>query len=320
MDKTTYKRAFDAIYAPDAAQRAVLHRISPQPRKKLPRMALILCAVLILTCSAAVASGLNGGWLAGVIRLNGGDVPAGNLQEINQTVEKDGLRMTLVSAASDGVHLYLLMDIESLEGHDFSHAESEALPMSESIWVDERLLLEDSGGYGMCVFRVDDGRNPSRAQLAFRFSMDKFRAGQEMELIISSLQHSVMVPYEDTMHRASELIADGEWRFPFRLNEHLETVRYTLDSFDVSVSALGISISGNGCGTRWPGIMNENSLSLRMADGTLSALTSAGYHRTTRNGAVSNETLEATAIELIDPEKVTAIIIDHEEYPLVPAR
>ena len=169
MDKTAYKRAFDAISAPETAESAVLDRIAPGHRRAVPRMALVLCAVLILTCSAAVASGLNGGWLGSIISLNGNDVPAGNLQEISQTVESDGLRMTLVSAASDGMHTYLLVDVEALDGQDFSHEESADIPLSDSIYVDCRLLMEGSGGYGFRFFRLDDGSGPGTAGAPVQF-------------------------------------------------------------------------------------------------------------------------------------------------------
>ena len=315
MDKTAYKRAFDAISAPETAESAVLDRIAPGHRRAVPRMALVLCAVLILTCSAAVASGLNGGWLGSIISLNGNDVPAGNLQEISQTVESDGLRMTLVSAASDGMHTYLLVDVEALDGQDFSHEESADIPLSDSIYVDCRLLMEGSGGYGFRFFRLDDGSDPARAQLALRFSSGVSCAGQQMELVMNSLKHSVMVPHEGKMLRADEPIAEGEWRFAFRLNDHLESVRYTLDSFDVSISALGISIDGAGCGK-----LLKQSLSLKMTDGTLSDLSGAGYHALKSNHTITSETIEAETTELIDPNKVAALIIGSTEYELTPVR
>lgn len=320
MDKATYKRAFDTISAPDTIERIVLDRIAPRPHRAVPRLALILCAVLVLTCSVAVASGLTGGWLGAIINLNGNDVPEGNLQPINQTVEADGVRMTLHEAASDGVHIYLLVDIEALDGQNFSHEESEALPMSESIWVDGYLLLEDSGGYGMNVFRLDDGSDPARAQLAFRFDASKSRAGQQMELVISSLEHSVMVPHEDTMHRSSEPLVKGDWRFSFRLNAQLETVPYKLNTFDVSLSALGISIEGAGCGVLWPGHLADGSTFLKMTDGTLVELSSLGYHCIRHNNAVLDESIEAGTTRLIDPASVVALIISGVEYPLDPVQ
>ena len=317
MDKIRYKRAFDSLLAPENAQARVLEAISPRPRKLVRRMAFILCALLILSCGAALATGAAGQWLDAIIQLNGGSIPEGNLQKINRTAEGDGLRMTLDSVASDGVHTYFLLNIEALEGQSLSNSAPETIPMEDSLFLDFDLQLPSSGGYSARTLRIDDGSDPSRAQLILKFDFGVPRNGSRITLTIEEVGVGIWTTGENgNQVFTSSPVAAGAWSFSVRLNRNLDGVHYTTPEydFDISVSPLGMAI--DGVGSRRFG----REAYLLMKDGSQIELVGHGYSSGERNGEIWRELVSYEFMELIDPSEASALVADGIEYPLVPAK
>jgi len=317
MDKTKYKRAFDSVLAPVDTQARVLSALSRRPKGVRRNAALVLCAVLILTCSAALAAGGAGQWLEAIISLNGRTLPDSSLQTINQTCENGGLRMTLNSVAGDGVHTYFLMDVEALDGQDLSNTDPETIPMEDSLYTDFMLELPSSGGYGARTLRIDDGSNPSRAQLVLKVDFGEPRNGDRMTLTISEVNRWIQSTDENGEQVFShEPVAEGEWIFSFRLNRNLDGVHYTFPDydFDITVSPLGLAVNGVGSG-RFGG-----ECFLLMQDGSQVELTGGGRSAGKRNGVVYRELISYEFTELIDPSQASALVFGGTEYPLVPAR
>ena len=315
MDKNTYKRAFDEVRAPVGAESRVLRAVSPRPRMAARRMALILCAALVLTCGAAFASGAAGQWLDAVIQLNGAAVPPGNFQEIGKTAESAGVRMTLESAAGDGVHTYFLLSVEALEGQDLSNPDPQSVPMEDSLYVHELMSLSGSGGYAFHAVRLDDGSDPARAQLCLAYDFSPNRRGEKMTLTISSIARGLYAEKDGFRHFEHEPVAEGEWSFDFRLSKSLDGVHYVMEGyeFDVSVSPLGLAVDGIGCRK----LGEEGVLLLR--DGTEIELTGYGYSSGARNHEVYREMASWEYTQLIDPDQASALIVGGKEYPLMSA-
>lgn len=317
MDKTRYRQAFDSVFAPDGAEDKVLSAVLSRPRRRMSRAALVLCVVLMLVCGAALASGIAGEWLEGAIGLNGGGAPQENLQKIGKTVEADGMRLTLDSAASDGVHTYFLLNVEALEGQDFSNTDPETIPMEDSIYVDFNLQLPSGGGYGFRAIRIDDGADPSRAQLILKFDFGVPRNGSRLTLTISSLERGIWTTGENGKRVfTAEPVAEGEWSFSFWLNRRLDGVHYKMEpyDFDVRISPLGMAI--DGVGSRRFG----QEAYLVMQDGSQVELIGYGYSSGERNGDIYRELVSYEFTALIDPAQAAALVADGVEYPLTPAK
>lgn len=275
-------------------------------------MALVLCAVFILTCGVALASGTAGAWLNSVISLNGAEIPPGNFQEIGQTVEQAGVRMTLESAAGDGVHIYFLLNVEGLNGQDFSNMSPESVPMEDSLYVYEEMSLSGSGGYAFRAVRLDDGSDPSRAQLCLMYSFASNRRGERMTLTVSGISRSLYTEEDGYRSLEHQPAAEGEWSFTFRLNRSLDGVHYAMEGcdFDVSVSPLGLAVDGIGCRK----LGEEGSLLLK--DGTEIPLTGYGYSSGSHNHRIIRETANWDFTGLIDPDQAAALLIGGKEYKL----
>ena len=317
MDKSNYKRAFDSVFAPDDMEARVLSALSRRPKGIRRNAAVILCAVLILTCSAALAAGGVGQWMDAIIDLNGRELPDSSLQKINRTCEDGGLRMTLDSVASDGVHTYFLMDVEALSGQNLSNTTPDSIPMEDSLYTDFMLELPSSGGYGARTLRIDDGSDPARAQLVLKVDFGEPRNGDRMTLTISEVNRWIQSTDENGEQVFShEPVAEGEWIFSFRLNRNLDGVHYTFPDhdFDITISPLGLAVNGVGSG-RFGG-----ECFLLMQDGSQVELTDGGRSGRTRNGVVYHELISYEFTELIDPSQVAALVFSGTEYPLVPVR
>ena len=316
MDKIRYRRAFDSVYAPEDTEARVLSSLPRRPKAASRRFALALCAVLILTCSAALASGAAGDWLSAVIQFNGRSLPENNLQKINRTCEGDGLRVTLDSVASDGVHTYFLMDIEALNGQDLSNTDSETIPMEDSLFLDFLLELPSSGGYSTRTLRIDDGSDPARAQLVLQVDFGVPRNGSRIYLTFQTLSRGFWKTGENGQPvYAFEPIAEGEWTFSLRLNRNLDGVHYQIPDydFDISISPLGMSI--NGVGSR----MFGSEAYLLMEDGSKTELVGHGLSVGRRNGVVYREQVSYEFTSLIDADRAAALVYAGREYPLVRA-
>ncbi len=317
MDKTKYKRAFDSVFAPDDTEARVLSTVSRRRKGSPRRLTLILCAVLILTCSAALAAGGAGQWLEAIISLNGRELPDSSLQIINRTCEDGGLRMTLNSVAGDGVHTYFLMDVEALDGQNLSNTAPDSIPMEDSLYTDFLLELPSSGGYGARTLRIDDGSDPARAQLVLKVDFGEPRNGDRMTLTISEVSRWIRSADENGNQSFSlEPFAEGEWKFSFRLNRNLDGVHYRIPDydFDITVSPLGLAVNGVGSG-RFGG-----ECFLLMQDGSQVELTGGGRSASRRNGVVYRELISYEFTELIDPSQASALVFGRTEYPLVPVR
>lgn len=317
MDKTKYKRAFDSVFAPDDTETRVLSALSRRPKGIRRNTALVLCAVLILTCSAALAAGGAGQWLEAIISLNGRELPDSSLQIINRTCEDGGLRMTLNSVAGDGVHTYFLMDVEALSGQNLSNTAPDSIPMEDSLYTDFLLELPSSGGYGARTLRIDDGSDPARAQLVLKVDFGEPRNGDRMTLTISEVSRWIRSADENgNLSFSLESFAEGEWKFSFRLNRNLDGVHYRIPDydFDITVSPLGLAVNGVGSG-RFGG-----ECFLLMQDGSQVELTGGGRSASRRNGMVYQELISYEFTELIDPSQASALVFGRTEYPLVPVR
>ncbi len=317
MDKTKYKRAFDSVFAPEDTQARVLSALSRRPKAIRRNAALVLCAVLILTCSAALAAGGVGQWLEAIISLNGRALPDSSLQKINRTYEDGGLRMTLDSVAGDGVHTYFLMEIEALNGQNLSNTAPDSIPMEDSLYTDFLLELPSSGGYGARTLRIDDGSDPARAQLVLKVDFGEPRNGDRMTLTISEVSRWIRSTDENGEQSFSlEPFAEGEWIFSFRLNRNLDGVHYIFPGhdFDITISPLGLAVNGVGSG-RFGG-----ECFLLMQDGSQVELTGGGRSAGQRNGVVYHELISYEFTELIDPSQASALVFGRTEYPLVPVR
>lgn len=317
MDKSKYRRAFDSVYAPEDTEARVLSSLPRRPKSTPRRLALVLCAVLILTCSAALASGTAGQWLEAIISLNGRALPENNLQKISRSCEGDGLRVTLDSVASDGIHTYFLLDIEALAGQDLSNTDPSSIPMEDSLSLDFLLELPSSGGYGARTLRIDDGSDPSRAQLVLNVDFGVPRNGSRIYLTIESLTRGFWTANEDGTQRfEQEPVAEGEWTFSIRMNRNLDGVHYQIPDydFDISISPLGMSI--NGVGSR----IFAGATSLLMEDGSTVELLRGGYSSGERNGKTYHELVSYEFAGLIDADRAAALVCDGREYPLVRTR
>lgn len=317
MDKTKYKRAFDSVFAPDNTESRVLSALSRRPKGVRRNAALVLCAVLILTCSAALAAGTAGQWLESIISLNGRELPDSSLQKINQICEDGGLRMTLNSVAGDGVHTYFLMDVEALSGQNLSNTDPSSIPMEDSLYLDFDLSLPSSGGYGARTLRIDDGSDPSRAQLVLKVDFGEPRNGDRICLTVECLKRGFWTTDEKGIREFElEPLAEGEWIFSFRLNRNLDGVHYTFPDhdFDISISPLGLAINGVGSG-RFGG-----ECSLLMQDGSQVKLTGYGHSAGARNSIIYRELVSYEFTELIDPSQAAALVFGGAEYPLIPAK
>ena len=316
MDKKTYRAAFDAVCAPQNAEDRVARAISPRPRMAARRMALILCAVLVLTCGASLASGVAGQWLDAVVSLNGAEVPAGNFQEIGITAEDAGVRMTLESVAGDGVHTYFLLNVEALEGQDLSNTDPQSIPMEDSLYVHEVMSFSGSGGYGFRPIRLDDGSDPARAQLCLKYDFGTNRWGDKLTLKITGLNRGVYTGADGERCFEHEPVAGGEWSFTFRLSRSLDGVHYAMEEydFDISVSPLGLAVDGIGCRK-----LGEEGV-LLLKDGSKIELTGYGYSSGSRNHEVYREMASWEFTQLIDPGQAAALILGGREYPLTPAK
>ena len=315
MDKAKYRRAFDSVFAPEDAENRVLGAVSRRPRA-VRKAALILCAALILTCSAALAAVTAGDWLNAIIPLNGRAVPEGNFQKIGRTAEGDGLRMTLNSLASDGVHTYFLLDVEALEGQDLSNTDPETIPMEDSLYLDFLIELPSSGGYGARTLRIDDGSDPSRAQLVLKVDFGVPRNGARIYLTVEALSRGHWTTGESGKQVYElEPVAEGEWTFSVRLNGNLDGVHYRIPDFDydldISISPMGMYI--NGVGSR----MFGSEAYLLMEDGSKVELVGYGLSGGRRNGQVYSEQVSYEFTGLIDADRAAALVYAGNEYPLV---
>ena len=317
MDKTKYRRAFDSVYAPDDTEARVLSSLPRRAKRAPRRLALVLCAILILTCSAALASGTAGQWLDAIISLNGRSLPENNLQKIGRACEGDGLRVTLDSIASDGVHTYFLLDIEALAGQDLSNTDPSSIPMEDSLSLDFLLELPSSGGYGARTLRTDDGSDPSRAQLVLNVDFGVPRNGSKIYLTIESLTRGFWTTNEDGVRLFEhEPVAEGEWTFSIRMNGNLDGVHYKIPDydFDISISPLGMSINGVGSGRF------GSEAYLIMEDGSTVELVGYGSSGGRRNGVTYRELVSYEFTGLIDADRAAALVYAGREYPLVRTR
>ena len=311
MDKKEYRRAFDSVSAPEGAMNAVLARISPRPRRTVRKAAFILCAVLVLSCGAALATGVAGEWMDAIVRLNGQEVPKGNLQAIGQTAEANGIRMTLVSAASDGYFTNLLFDVESLRGLSLTSADEEGFSLKQTILGDEWMSVPQGTGWSSSWIRLDDGSDPTRAQLVLSCDSSQTLAGEELTLTIHALEKLFL---NDERCVETEWKQEGPWEFRFTLNSDLEIFHYTMAEFRVYVSAIGVQIDGvHNAGFYWL----EGAV-LKMKDGTETMLHGAGLTTSTRSEKVTAQQYRAAIEELIDPSQAAAMVINGNEFPLIP--
>ena len=313
MDKAKYRRAFDSVFAPEDAEARVLSAVSRRP-KVVRKAALILCAALILACSAALAAVTAGDWLNAIVPLNGRAVPEGNLQKIGRTAESDGLRLTLDSLASDGVHTYFLLDVEALDGQDLSNTAPETIPMEDSLYLDFLLELPSSGGYSARTLRIDDGSDPSHAQLVLKVDFGVPRNGARIYLTAETLSRGRWTTGESGKQKYElEPVAEGEWTFSVRLNGNLDGVHYRIPDydFDIRISPLGMAI--NGVGSRVFG----SEAYLLMEDGSRVELVGHGSSRGERNGEVYRELVSYEFTGLIDADRAAALVYAGNEYPLV---
>ena len=316
MDKSKYRRAFDSVFAPEDAENRVLDSVTRRP-KVVRKAALILCAALILTCSAALAAGTAGQWLEAIISMNGRAIPEGNLQKIGRTAEGDGLRITLDSLASDGVHTYFLLDVEALDGQDLSNTDPETIPMEDSLYLDFLLELPSSGGYSARTLRIDDGSDPSRAQLVLKVDFGAPRNGTRIYLTAEALSLGRWTTGESGKQIYElEPVAEGEWTFSVRLNRNLDGVHYRIpDSdydLDISISPMGMYINGVGSNR-----MFGTNAYLLMEDGSKVELVGHGCSQSKRNGVVYRELVSYEFTGLIDADRAAALIYAGNEYPLV---
>lgn len=315
MDKSKYKRAFDSVHAPEDMERRVLNAVSGRPGRFNRRMALILCAILLLSCTAALAAGTAGQWLETIISLNGRALPDSSLQKINQTCEDGGLRMTLNSVAGDGVHTYFLMDVEALSGQNLSNTAPDSIPMTDSLYTDFLVELPSSGGYGARTLRIDDGSDPSRAQLVLKVDFGEPRNGDQMTLTISEVNRWIRSTDENGKQVFSlEPVAEGEWIFSFRLNRNLDGVHYRISDydFDITISPLGLAVNGVGSNR-----MFGTDAYLLMEDGSKVELVGFGSSRNARNSIVYHELVSYEFTALIDADRAAALVYSGNEYPLV---
>lgn len=316
MDKAKYRHAFDSVFAPEDAESRVLSAVSRRPKGAPRRLALALCAVFILTCSAALATGTAGQWLEAIISMNGRAIPEGNLQKIGRTAEGDGLRITLDSLASDGVHTYFLMDIEATGGQDLSNTDPDTIPMEDSLYLDFLLELPSSGGYSARTLRIDDGSDLSRAQLLLKVDFGVPRNGSRIYLTIEGLSRGFWAAGESgNQIYKHEPVAEGEWTFSIRLNGNLDGVHYRIPDhdydLDISISPLGMAI--NGLGSQRFG----SEAYLMMEDGTKVELVGHGRSQGKRNGKVYHELVSYEFTSLIDADRAAALVYAGREYPLV---
>ncbi len=315
MDKSKYKRAFDSVHAPEDMERRVLNAVSGRPGRFNRRMALILCAILLLSCTAALAAGTAGQWLETIISLNGRALPESNLQKISRTCEDDSLRLTLDSVASDGVHTYFLMNVESLNGQDLSNTDPSSIPTEDSLYTDFLLELPSSGGYSARTLRIDDGSDPSRAQLVLKVDFGVPRNGDRMTLTFSEVSRGIRSTDKNENQTFShEPVAEGEWSFSFRLNRNLDGVHYRIPDydFDVSISPLGMAINGVGSSR-----MFGTDAYLLLEDGSKVELVGYGSSRGERNFVVYRELVSYEFTALIDAGRAAALVYSGNEYPLV---
>lgn len=310
MDKMEYKRAFDSVSAPSDIKERILSRVSPTKRSPIRRTVLVLWAVLVLTCTVALASGAAGEWLNALIRLNGQEVPTGNVHLLNQTAEDGGVRITLTEAISDGINAYLLLDMEALEGQSF--VPSDTLPIEESIYITERIEPQIGGGFR--ATRLDDGSSPANARVVLEYSFDESVSGQEIAVTITSLKAARDMQEDGVKSRLHDALAEGEWTFRVQIQDNMEIARYTFGDYDVSISAIGITVEGMGDAS----ILNSH-LALRLKDGSEVELTSGGISRTLHNDQVTSAAYRARLTELVDPTQATVLLIDGVEYTLLPA-
>lgn len=315
MDKSKYKRAFDSVHAPEDMERRVLNAVSGRPGRFNRRMALILCAILLLSCTAALAAGTAGQWLETIVSLNGRALPESNLQKISRTCEDDSLRLTLDSVASDGVHTYFLMNVESLNGQDLSNTDPTSIPMEDSLFLDFILHLPSSGGYSARTLRIDDGSDPFRAQLVLKVDFGVPRNGSRIELTAGTLSRGYWTTGESGKQvYAHEPVAEGEWSFSFRLNANLDGVHYKIPDydFDISISPLGMAINGVGSNRLF-----GTDAYLLMDDGSKVELVGYGSSRGARNRIVYRELVSYEFTALIDADHAAALVYSGNEYPLV---
>lgn len=317
MDKAKYRRAFDSVSAPGDACVRVLDAVSRRPKGVRRNAAIVLCAVLILTCATALASGAAGQWLEAIISLNGRELPEANLQKINRICEGDGLRVTLDSVAGDGIHTYFLIDIEALDGQDLSNTDPETIPMEDSLFLDFLLEFPSSGGYGARTLRIDDGSDPARAQLVLKADFGVPRNGSRIYLTFQTLSRGYWRTGENGKEiYALEPVAEGEWTFSVLLDRNLDGVHYRIPEydFDISISPLGLSINGVGCGRF------GNSAYLLMNDGSTVDLIGRGYSSGKRNGVTYRELVSYEFGKVISPDRAVKLVADGNEFDLVPIR
>lgn len=314
MQKDEYKRAFDGVSAPEDLEERVMRRIAPRREISAGRLVLIVCAVLILGCGAVFASEIAGGWLNGIIGLSGGGAPEGSLQEIGQTAEADGVRITLADVVTDGERAYITLDMESTDGRSF--APDGTTPVESSIYVHEEVKLAGDGSISLRFVRLDDGSDPAHAQLALEYCFSHSHTGEELELTVTALDRMYSEEGEDgVVSLKGELLAEGEWRFRFTLRESTVKAVYECGSCTVTVTPLGITADGVG------GVsLMDRDAALKLADGTVVPLAGGGVSRKLHNSKVTEETYQADLTMTVDPAQAEALMISGEEMKLIPVR
>ncbi len=311
--KQIYKEAFDRLHAPDSLESAVFQRIHSR-QTRLRRAGFALCALVAACGTLALAGTLRGGWLNSLIELHGAGVPESCLISIGQTAKSSNAQMTLAEAVCDGQRLYLRMEAELSEG-DGNLTPQEGIAPEDSLLVNADVKLPDVG-FGMSARRLDDASDPRRAQFALIFRFDHELSGQEICLCIESLELTRnQTDKSNLLLRTSKPFCEGPWTFRFTLNEITESVHYTMDGSDVSVSALGLTIYGPSSHKYF-----AEGAQLLLTDGSHAKLRNTGLSLSTLDGIPDSKSADAEFDRLIDPSKARTLITGGTEYPLSPTK
>lgn len=317
--------ALDEPPLPAAEQAALLERTLQKAglpgreagrKRKLffPRRLAGVCAaaaLLLFVFGASAAFLMDGRLLA---LWSGGDPSTVAAVQLGQSSENGGYTATLVEAAGDDNLAYFLIELQGPDG--------EALAQDLG-FARVTVRMEDSVRMGWsCEQLPDDDLSDNRTSFLLAFDSSEKMSGRKLSITLEDLYR-----YRD---EGEVLAAGGSWEFEtavqlsgvkktFRPGGSLEQADGTLHLSKVTVTPVSVSVA------LWrnplPLLFAKDApdyvfpeMCVELADGTL--LTEEDRLSGGAGGEDASVTLRASYRRILDPDEVTAVILDGVRFEL----